>query len=128
MSPNASNNVSLRASAFLKVAQRLVCYLQAPLSPVARINCVSLFTGFKHVEAKNYRTRLLHIKGKKHIRVTEVPLTHKSLNSGDVFIVDAGTEVIQWNGSASGALERSKVLTLASLLGKRYSITFREPR
>jgi len=65
-------------------------------------------TGFHHVEAASYRPRLLHLKGKKHIRVHEVPLTFKSLNSGDVFILDAGKEIIQWNGSKSGILEKAK--------------------
>jgi len=65
-------------------------------------------TGFKHVEAAHYRPRLLQLKGKKQIRVTEVPLTHKSLNSGDVFILDLGKQIIQWNGSKSAPLERNK--------------------
>jgi gelsolin len=66
-------------------------------------------TGFHHVEAAKYRTRLLHLKGKKHIRVHEVPLTYTSLNSGDVFVLDAGRLVIQWNGSKSGIMEKAKV-------------------
>jgi len=65
-------------------------------------------TGFHHVEAKSYRPRLLHIKGKKHVRVFEVDLTYKSLNSGDVFILDGGIDIIQWNGSKSGILEKAK--------------------
>jgi len=65
-------------------------------------------TGFRHVEAEKYRTRLLHLKGKRHIRVHEVPLTFASLNSGDVFILDAGKVVIQWNGSKAGVLEKAK--------------------
>jgi len=65
-------------------------------------------TGFKHVEAASYRPRLLHIKGKKLIRVHEVELSYKSLNSGDVFIVDNGKEIIQWNGSKSGIFEKAK--------------------
>jgi len=65
-------------------------------------------TGFKHVDAGSYRTRLLQVKGKKHVRVHEVPLSHASLNSGDVFIVDAGADLIQWNGSKAGALEKAK--------------------
>jgi len=65
-------------------------------------------TGFHHVEPKSYRPRLLHIKGKKHVRVFEVDLTYKSLNSGDVFILDGGIDIIQWNGSKSGILEKAK--------------------
>jgi len=65
-------------------------------------------SGFKHVEPEKYRPRLLHLKGKKKVRVTEVELSHKSLNSGDVFILDAGLKVYQWNGSKSGPQEKMK--------------------
>jgi len=69
-------------------------------------------TGFHHVEAAKYRTRLLQYKGKKNIRCHEVPLTYKSLNSGDVFVLDAGSVVLQWNGSKSGILEKVKAQEL----------------
>jgi len=66
-------------------------------------------TGFRHVEPEKYRPRLLHVKGKKNnIRVSEVPLTRDSLNTGDVFILDLGLEVFQFNGKKSGPFERSK--------------------
>jgi len=65
-------------------------------------------SGFKHVEPEKYRARLLHLKGKKKVRVTEVDLSHKSLNSGDVFILDAGLKLYQWNGSKSGPQEKMK--------------------
>lgn len=65
-------------------------------------------TGFKHVEHQNYRTRLLHIKGKKHVRVQEVELSVKSLNSGDVFILDGGVDIVQWNGAKAGVMEKAK--------------------
>eukprot|EP01113_Clastostelium_recurvatum_P051185 TRINITY_DN9885_c0_g1_i1.p1 TRINITY_DN9885_c0_g1~~TRINITY_DN9885_c0_g1_i1.p1 ORF type:complete len:139 (-),score=39.88 TRINITY_DN9885_c0_g1_i1:619-1035(-) len=58
-------------------------------------------------------TRLLQLKGRRHIRVTEVPLSFKSLNSGDVFILDAGVKIYQWNGSASSGMERSKAAQLS---------------
>lgn len=73
-------------------------------------------TGFHHVEAEKYRARLLHLKGKKHIRVHEVPLTHKSLNSGDVFVLDGGKIVIQWNGSKAGVLEKAKAAELVQAI------------
>ncbi|MFC8625690.1 hypothetical protein [Streptomyces anulatus] len=38
---------------------------------------------------------------------TAAPLaTARTLNSGDVFILDAGKVVIQWNGSKAGILEK----------------------
>jgi gelsolin len=46
-------------------------------------------TGFRHVKPDEYRTRLLHVKGKLScVRVTEVALSASSLNSGDIFILD----------------------------------------
>jgi len=82
-------------------------------------------TGFHHVEAAKYRPRLLHIKGKKLIRVSEVPLAVASLNSGDVFILDAGKEIIQWNGTKSGALERAKGAEVAQAIeGEREGFSF----
>lgn len=63
-----------------------------------------------------YRPRLLHLKGKKVVRVSEVPLSHKSLNSGDVFILDAGIEIIQFNGVKSGAMEKAKAAALVQAI------------
>jgi gelsolin len=77
-------------------------------------------TGFKHVEPEKYRPRLLHLKGRKKVRVTEVELSHKSLNSGDVFILDAGLKIFQWNGSKSGPQEKMKGAQLCrALAGER---------
>lgn len=73
-------------------------------------------TGFHHVKPEEYRPRLLHLKGKKHVRVTEVALSTKSLNSGDVFILDGGVEVIQWNGSSAGVGEKSKAASLVQAI------------
>jgi len=70
-------------------------------------------TGFKHVKPEEYRPRLLHLKGKKRVRVTEVELNRSSLNSGDVFILDAGLNIYQWNGKKSGPMEKSKGAQLA---------------
>lgn len=42
--------------------------------------------------------RLLQVKGRKLLRVSEVPLARDSLNAGDVFIVDLGLSIFQWSG------------------------------
>jgi len=66
-------------------------------------------SGFNHVEPKKYQPRLLHVKGKRqNVRVTQVPLTCKSLNSGDSFILDLGLEIIQWNGKQASIHEKMK--------------------
>lgn len=73
-------------------------------------------TGFNHVKPTEYRPRLLHIKGKRHVRVIEVPITHKSLNSGDVFLLDAGLKLFIWQGSKCSGPERQKGGQLAQAL------------
>jgi gelsolin len=65
-------------------------------------------TGFKHVKPEEYKPRLLHLKGKKKVRITEVPLSRDSLNSGDVFILDGGLKIWQWNGKKAGPQEKQK--------------------
>jgi len=63
-------------------------------------------SGFKHVAPETYRARLLHLKGIKKIRVSEVEVSYKSLNSGDVFLLDKGLQVYQWNGKEAGPMEK----------------------
>jgi len=65
-------------------------------------------SGFKHVEKDKYETRLLHLKGKRNVRVRQVEKSYKSLNQGDVFILDAGLKLYQWNGVESSRQEKSK--------------------
>jgi len=65
-------------------------------------------SGFKHVKPEEYKPRLIHLKGKKKIRASQVDLTRDSLNSGDVFILDNGLTIYQWNGKKSGPQEKQK--------------------
>jgi len=71
-------------------------------------------SGFKHVEAEKYRPRLLHIKGTiKRTVVREVPLSINSLNSGDVFILDEGLKIYQFQGKSASGGEKSKAAQIA---------------
>jgi len=69
-------------------------------------------SGFNHVKPEEYRPRLLHLKGRKNIRVTEVPIEVKSLNEGDVFIMDAGLNIYQWQGKKAGKNEIARASQL----------------
>jgi len=75
-------------------------------------------SGFNHVKPAEYKPRLLHMKGKQQVRVQEVPLASKSLNDGDVFILDAGLEIYQWNGSSAGIAEKRKATDIVQSLKK----------
>lgn len=65
-------------------------------------------SGFNHVEPEGYKARLLWVKGKKKIRVVECDILLSSLNSGDVFILDAGLNLYQFQAKGCGMKEKSK--------------------
>ncbi|KAB1269941.1 Advillin [Camelus dromedarius] len=68
----------------------------------------------EHVETNTYDVkRLLHVKGKRNIRATEVEMSWDSFNRGDVFLLDLGKVIIQWNGPESNSGERLKAMLLA---------------
>lgn len=50
------------------------------------------------------------------MRVVEVPLSHKSLNSGDAFILDAGLKIYIWYGKKVGIAEKSRATNLSKAI------------
>ncbi|NXE89006.1 VILI protein, partial [Menura novaehollandiae] len=71
-------------------------------------------SGMKHVETNTYNIqRLLHVKGKKNVVAGEVEMSWKSFNRGDVFLLDLGQLIVQWNGPESNRNERLRAMTLA---------------
>lgn len=44
------------------------------------------------------------------LSMAQVPLDVKSMNEGDVFILDAGRHIFQWNGKSASRVEKSKGL------------------
>uniref|UniRef100_A0A8C7Q8Q6 Villin-1 n=1 Tax=Oncorhynchus mykiss TaxID=8022 RepID=A0A8C7Q8Q6_ONCMY len=71
-------------------------------------------SGMKQVETNTYNIRrLLHVKGKKHVVAGEVDMSWSSFNKGDVFLLDLGNLIIQWNGPKSNRMEKLKGMTLA---------------
>lgn len=88
-------------------------------------------TGFRHVTPEEYKPRLLHFRGKgRNVVVNQVALNPARLKSGDVFILDLGLMLYQWNGSESNKDERFKALQYLQLLkgerGKSESETLEE--
>uniref|UniRef100_A0A8U8ANP6 Scinderin n=1 Tax=Geospiza parvula TaxID=87175 RepID=A0A8U8ANP6_GEOPR len=71
-------------------------------------------SGFNHVVTNDLSAqRLLHIKGRRVVRATEVPLAWTSFNKGDCFIIDLGNEIYQWCGSSCNKYERLKATQVA---------------
>uniref|UniRef100_A0A673J252 Advillin-like n=1 Tax=Sinocyclocheilus rhinocerous TaxID=307959 RepID=A0A673J252_9TELE len=71
-------------------------------------------SGFTHVETNMYNMqRLLHVKGTKHVTAREVEVSWSSFNVGDIFLLDLGKALIQWNGPQSNRQEKLKAVLLA---------------
>ncbi|XP_073709554.1 scinderin like b isoform X1 [Misgurnus anguillicaudatus] len=71
-------------------------------------------SGFNHVSTNDVNVkRLLHVKGRRAIRATEVDLSWANFNKGDCFILDLGKDIYQWCGSECNRFERLKASQLA---------------
>ncbi|KAG2540640.1 hypothetical protein PVAP13_9NG578000 [Panicum virgatum] len=77
-------------------------------------------SGFKKPEEEKFETRLYICKGKRAIRVKEVPFSRSSLNHDDVFILDTEKKIYQFNGANSNIQERAKALEVIQHLKEKY--------
>eukprot|EP00492_Amphilonche_elongata_P000366 TRINITY_DN1199_c0_g1_i1.p1 TRINITY_DN1199_c0_g1~~TRINITY_DN1199_c0_g1_i1.p1 ORF type:complete len:267 (+),score=58.33 TRINITY_DN1199_c0_g1_i1:34-801(+) len=64
-------------------------------------------SGFSKVKPEEYAPRLYHVKGnsKKQV-VNQVPLSVDSINCSDVFVLDLGLQLIQFNGVKASPHEK----------------------
>ena len=69
------------------------------------------------------KSRLWAVKGRRRIRSYQVDLTYKSLNKGDVFILETPTVIFQWNGSECNRLERTKGKDITSRMLRQRAST-----
>lgn len=64
-------------------------------------------SGFRRVKPENYTPRLLHFHGDKHrTQVTEKSMSRKHFKQEDVYILDLGLKLYQWNGVEANKDER----------------------
>jgi gelsolin len=71
-------------------------------------------SGFRHVKPEEYQPRLFEVHKTGHsVRAFQVPVSIKSMNQGDVFILDAGLKVYTFFGKESNAFEKAKGGSLA---------------
>ncbi|XP_039849026.1 villin-2-like [Panicum virgatum] len=77
-------------------------------------------SGFKKPEEEKFETRLYICRGKRAIRVKEVPFARSSLNHDDVFVLDTENKLYQFNGANSNIQERAKALEVIQYLKEKY--------
>jgi len=79
-------------------------------------------SGFHHVKPEDYVPRLFHVKGKGgNLSVHQVGTSRDSLNSGDVFILDNGKEIYQWNGKSANGQEKLKAAVTANQIADEHA-------
>lgn len=61
---------------------------------------------------------LIQLKGKNRIHVRQVELSSKTLNKADVFILDLGDRIYDWNGAAADRKKREKGVEVANRLSE----------
>ncbi|KAL3625542.1 Villin-3 [Castilleja foliolosa] len=77
-------------------------------------------SGFKKPEEEEFETRLYICKGKRVVRLKQVPFSRSSLNHDDVFILDTEEKIYQFNGVNSNIQERAKALEVIQFLKEKY--------
>ncbi|XP_075089719.1 villin-3-like isoform X2 [Nicotiana tabacum] len=77
-------------------------------------------SGFKKPEEEEFETRLYICKGKRVVRMKQVPFSRSSLNHDDVFILDTKDKIYQFNGANSNIQERAKALEIIQFLKEKY--------
>ncbi|KAK4721102.1 hypothetical protein R3W88_011335 [Solanum pinnatisectum] len=77
-------------------------------------------SGFKKPEEEEFETMLYICKGKRVVRMKQVPFSRSSLNHDDVFILDTKDKIYQFNGANSNIQERAKSLEVIQFLKEKY--------
>ncbi|KAJ8301548.1 hypothetical protein KUTeg_020535 [Tegillarca granosa] len=64
-------------------------------------------SGFRQVRPEEYKTRLFHFHGdRKGVEITQIQCNKSKLDSTDVYILDKGLMIYQWNGKGANKDER----------------------
>ncbi|KAK1294310.1 Villin-2 [Acorus calamus] len=77
-------------------------------------------SGFKKPEEEKFEIRLYVCRGKRVVKLKQVPFARSSLNHDDVFILDTENKIYQFNGANSNIQERAKSLEVIQYLKEKY--------
>ncbi|XP_063673911.1 advillin-like isoform X3 [Bolinopsis microptera] len=70
-------------------------------------------SGFVDISKLEFRKKLYHIKGRRKVRITQAEVSWRSLNEGDVFVLDCKDTVWCWIGTDCSRLEKIKGMEFA---------------
>ncbi|KAM0008068.1 putative villin headpiece, villin/Gelsolin, ADF-H/Gelsolin-like domain superfamily [Helianthus debilis subsp. tardiflorus] len=77
-------------------------------------------SGFKETKEEEFQIRLYTCKGKRAVKLKQVPFSRSTLNHDDVFILDTKDKIFQFNGANSNIQERAKALEVIQFLKDKY--------
>ncbi|KAM0948809.1 putative villin/Gelsolin, ADF-H/Gelsolin-like domain superfamily [Dioscorea sansibarensis] len=77
-------------------------------------------SGIRTPKEEKFETRLYICRGKRVVRLKQVPFARSSLNHDDIFILDTENKIYQFNGANSNIQERAKSLEVIQLLKEKY--------
>jgi gelsolin len=89
-------------------------------------------SGFNHVEDEVHEPTLLQVKGiKGALILKQIKLRRDYMNSGDVFLLDLGEKIFQWNGKEANSHEKLKAKAVVNGIisdrgGKAKAVTLDE--
>ncbi|XP_046562170.1 gelsolin-like protein 2 isoform X1 [Haliotis rubra] len=79
-------------------------------------------SGFRTVKPEAYKPRLFHFHGdRKHVEVKQIPRCRSRLDSTDVYILDLGLTIYQWNGNGANVTEKTKAMQYVQTLAEERS-------
>ncbi|XP_060587221.1 gelsolin-like protein 2 [Ruditapes philippinarum] len=68
-------------------------------------------SGFRQVKPTEYEPRLLHFHGDRYgVKVSQIERNKGNLDNTDVYILDLGLKLYQWNGSGANKDEKHKAM------------------
>ncbi|XP_059482948.1 gelsolin, cytoplasmic isoform X2 [Neocloeon triangulifer] len=70
-------------------------------------------SGFHHVDKDKVEKRFFQVKGRRNVRVRQIPLGISTMNKGDCFILDVTKEIFVYCGMNSKRQERLKAIQAA---------------
>lgn len=91
-----------------------LCYFESVTRDSRLIICRymegGVATGFRHVERGKYDPRFFLVKKVgRRTEVKQIPMRYKNVNSGDVFIMDIGLTIYQFNGRNSSKVQKKTI-------------------
>eukprot|EP01018_Ginkgo_biloba_P027698 Gb_29107 [translate_table: standard] len=80
----------------------------------------SMASGESKMETAKFEPSLYLCKGRRVVRVKQVPFARSSLNHDDVFVLNTESKIFQFNGATSNIQERAKALDVVQHIKDKY--------